>query len=110
MSKPLTREDVRRLLAEGREVREDLEQRIKRMRAPEQSADYVRGYEDGLAAAQRWTRASGSLPVLPTCGDCGWHVVGRFAYCCHDEAPKKDPQVLASDAPPSWCPLREASR
>lgn len=50
-----------------------------------------------------------ALPVIATCGECGWceGEVTRGPWC------ERDPHSRAVDrydAPPSWCPLRGVAR
>jgi len=50
-----------------------------------------------------------SLPVLPTCGDCGWCSVPRRdgpRHCENAKAPAPPPVVDATAPPPPTCPLR----
>jgi hypothetical protein len=67
-------------------------------------------YGDGWRAALR------ALPILRTCGECGWcGMIGGDVmerYCDHVEAPVNPtpprlPRVDQFAAPPSWCPLRK---
>ena len=50
-----------------------------------------------------------ALPVLATCGECGWHREERLGhFCTHATADETQESLRVSrdDVPPSWCPLR----
>lgn len=48
-----------------------------------------------------------ALPVVTTCGACGWWETD--ATCNHPSAPEQDePCVYPNTTPPAWCPLRGA--
>lgn len=47
-----------------------------------------------------------ALPVLATCGECGWCMAGAWPltwWCDRDEGSSDTDARLP---PPSWCPLR----
>ena len=65
-----------------------------------------------LAAEVRRLR---SLPVIATCGECGWchrePVRGGWTHICENpNAPEQDLVVESTSAPPDWCPLRKEAR
>jgi hypothetical protein len=52
-----------------------------------------------------------ALPVLATCGACGWHVDFDGARECVYPRTRMvvgAVESVASDPPPAWCPLRGA--
>lgn len=57
-------------------------------------------FEGRLADAVR------ALPVIATCGDCGWCHKGRRDACMHDRAHVELEIESRLAEPPSWCPLR----
>jgi hypothetical protein len=68
---------------------------------------YVTGYGDGWRAALR------ALPILRTCGECGWcgtrmddERVCRHSGATHGNS-GEFPPVSPDAAPPDFCPLRK---
>ena len=60
----------------------------------------------GIALAP-FARAVRALPVIATCGECGWHrdyLGGRD--CAHKDGRGVIGAVSWDPPPPSWCPLR----
>lgn len=50
-----------------------------------------------------------ALPVIATCGECGWHVDSLGARDCGYPGMCGAVGSVESDpAPPAWCPLRGA--
>lgn len=53
-----------------------------------------------------------SLPVLPTCGECGWQTsaLSKKRAVIHVCRKSKAREIDLSAAPPSWCELRGGER
>lgn len=50
-----------------------------------------------------------ALPVITTCGECGWRSVPRGdgpSRCENARLPSPPPIIERDAAPPGWCPLR----
>jgi hypothetical protein len=94
----LTPEEVRALLAEGREGAAEME-RKRRLAA----------VRDDLEALRAEVLRLRGLPVIATCGDCGWNAADLVTdHCVHDDRDTESDAVDVREAPPSWCPLRGA--
>jgi hypothetical protein len=50
-----------------------------------------------------------ALPVIPTCGDCGWQAsaLSRTGAVIRVCIKSKAREIDLSAAPPSWCELRD---
>jgi hypothetical protein len=96
----LTPEEVRALLAEGREGAAEME-RERRKRAA--------AHDDVYALRAEVLRLR-SLPVIATCGDCGWALGATETRCAlaPDEAREIGRAIDPDSVPPDWCPLRGA--
>lgn len=89
---------------------------------PEQEADLRRG---GVSATISETRdllaeidRLRALPVIATCGECGWARDGGHSYdgplvvcgkITHDSLGWRQ-TISVADEPPTWCPLRGGGR
>lgn len=51
-----------------------------------------------------------ALPVIPTCGDCGWQTsaLSKKRAVIHVCRKSKSREIDLSTAPPTWCELRGA--
>lgn len=63
------------------------------------------------SCSTRLADAVRSLPVIATCGECGWrHRVavrgGTVHECEHPRLTIDEARVRPDNAPESWCPLR----
>jgi hypothetical protein len=99
-AKILTPDEVRALLAEGREGAAEMERKRRKRGA---MADDV----DALRAEIRRLR---SLPLIPSCGACGWPrpcAAGAWR-CGHPSAVLDGNAIDPDEVPPVACPLRGA--
>lgn len=91
--------DARRQSLDASRVAYEAKEALARLELEAATARARAKLETALADAVR------ALPVIATCGECGWCVeelhVGSW---CDRDAKQRD--VSAGDAPPSWCPLR----